>query len=92
MVANDLDGACSSRLVRLGQTIRVEGSWLTLWLVCYDRDGLWGRMITTLLTVDSIPHRLFPVEGYSELEARTRDLEGDDEVSSDSVNLLPILI
>lgn len=39
------------------------------------------RMLTTLLTSDSIPHRMFPVEGYAELEARTQDLEGDSEVS-----------
>jgi hypothetical protein len=39
------------------------------------------RMITTLLIADSIPHRLFPVEGYSDLEARTQDLETDDEAS-----------
>jgi hypothetical protein len=37
-------------------------------------------MLTTLLTSDSIPHRMFPVEGYAELEARTQDLERDSEV------------
>lgn len=39
-------------------------------------------MLTTLLIADSIPHRLFPVEGYAELEARTSDLEIDQEVCS----------
>lgn len=38
-------------------------------------------MLTTLLTSDSIPHRMLPVEGYAELEARTRDLELDQGVS-----------
>lgn len=43
--------------------------------------GLIFRMLTTLFTSDSIPHRMFPVEGYAELEARTQDLEADNEVS-----------
>jgi len=45
-------------------------------------------MLTTLLTSDSIPHRMFPVEGYAELEERTQDLEADNEVSLDP-SLLP---
>jgi hypothetical protein len=37
-------------------------------------------MWTTLLKGDDIPHKVFPVEGYADLEARTTSLEGDPEV------------
>lgn len=37
-------------------------------------------MWTTLLKGDDIPHKVFPVEGYADLESRTQSLEGDPEV------------
>lgn len=98
MVANDIDGVCAGRSVQGGEG-REGGIKDELELASLDQRadlrspslslGCDCRMLATLLTSDSIPHRMFPVEGYAELEERSKDLEQDNEVRIELALLLP---